>query len=119
MSEMNWRGTSDTEWVERAGKRNWLVLSCNKRMLTIPDEVEAIYRWNAAIIYLTSGEEHSAQVLLAVLRHWREFEELWRTAPRPVVKFMGLRGPLKDRYRWFELPPRGTALVPGVGVPTS
>ena len=108
MIQQDWRGTTDTEWLNRVGERNWLALSCNKRMLFIPAEVEAIYSSNIAILFVTTGEEKTPVLLMALLRRWKEIEDLFLTAPRPLVRFLPLRGRLLTEYRQYKLPPRGT-----------
>ena len=94
-----WGGKPDVQWLAWAGSAGMLVLSCNKKMLRVPSERQAIIDSNVGIVFLTTGEERPARVLLTLLRRWNALEELDSTTPRPFAKFLSPNGQIKDRYR--------------------
>ena len=98
-----WGGRPDEFWLTRAGRLEWLVLSCNKRMLKVKAERDTIIRERVGIVFLTSGEEHPPTVLLRVLRKWKDLELLWNTTQRPFVRFLSGNNRLLDRFREYSL----------------
>ena len=94
-----WQGRQDVEWLAIAGNAGMLVLSCDKKMLTVLSERQAIIDSNVGIVFLTTGEERPARVLLTLLRRWNALEEHDSTTPRPFAKFLSPNGQIKDRYR--------------------
>ena len=91
------------EWLAWAGNAGMLVLSCNKKMLRVPSERQAIIDSNVGIVFLTTGEERPARVLLTLLRRWDALEQLDSTEPRPFAKFLSPNGRLSDSYRGLNL----------------
>jgi hypothetical protein len=71
-------------------------------MLLIPDEVEAIRQNRVGIVFVTSGEERLPELMMTLLRRWRELEDLDTHEPRPFVRFLARRGPLLREYRQFR-----------------
>ena len=100
---MGWESRPDTWWLEQAGRQNWLVFSCNKRMLRVPNEREAIQRNNVGIVFLTNGEEHLARVLWLLLVKWSWLEEIHRNLSRPFARFLSPTGRVSDSYRDLKL----------------
>ena len=94
-----WGGRPDVEWLAWAGNAGMLVLSCNKKMLRVPSERQAIIDSNVGIVFLTTGEERPAKVLLTLLRRWNALEEHDLITPRPFAKFLSPDGKIRDRYR--------------------
>ena len=80
-----------------------LVLSCNKKMLTVPSELQAIIDNKVGIVFLTTGEERPARVLLTLLRKWDALELLDDTEPRPFAKFLSPNGRISDSFRGIRL----------------
>ena len=80
-----------------------LVLSRDKKMLRLPRERQAIINNNVGIVFLTTREEHSARVLLNVLRKWDALESLNMSEPRPFAKFLSPNGRISDSYRGVRL----------------
>ena len=80
-----------------------LVLSCNKKMLLVPTERQAIFSNNVGIVFLTTGEERPARVLLTLLRRWDALEEIDSATTRPFAKFLSPNGRISDRYRGLSL----------------
>ena len=100
---MNWMGRPDEFWLERAGQNQWLVLSCNKRMMKVPAERNIILRERVGIVFLTSGEERPREVLLRLLRKWDALESLWKTTPRPFARFLSANNRILEKFRDFQL----------------
>ena len=100
---LGWGGRPDEEWLAWAGQQGHLVFSFNKRMLLVPRERDTIIREKVGIVFLTSGEEHPAAVLLLLLKKWPDLELLNDTEPRPFAKFLSPNGRFSDRYRRFQL----------------
>jgi hypothetical protein len=98
-----WGGRPDVEWLAWAGNAGMLVLSCNKKMLRVPSERQAIIDTKVGIVFLTTGEERPARVLLTLLRRWDALEKLDSTTPRPFAKFLSPNGKIKDSYRDLRL----------------
>ncbi len=80
-----------------------LVLSCNKKMLTVPSEHQAIVDNKVGIVFLTTGEERPAKVLLTLLRKWDALELLDDTEKRPFARFLNGRGQVLDTYQGLGL----------------
>ncbi len=100
---MSWGGLPDQFWLEKAGQLEWLVISCNKKMLTVTAERETLIRERVGIIFLTSGEEHPPTVLLRLLRKWSDLELLWETTTRPFARFLSPNNRLSDKFRDIRL----------------
>lgn len=100
---LGWTGQPDTEWLARAGQAGWLVFSCNKKMLLVPDERDTIIREKVGIIYLTNGEEHVPKVLRLLLSKWDTLEALHAETPRPFARFLSPKGRLTDKYKHYKL----------------
>lgn len=100
---MGWGGSPDQFWLERAGRNDWLVLSCNKRMLHVPAERNVILRERVGIVFLTSGEERPREVLLRLLKKWEDLELLWNTTPRPFARFLSANNRILEKFRDFRL----------------
>ena len=96
-------GQPDEFWLAKAGQREWLVLSCNKRMLKVSSERNTIIRECVGIVFLTSGEERPAAVLLRLLKKWSDLVLLWETTPRPFVRFLFANNRLAERFRDYHL----------------
>ena len=100
---IGWGGMPDVQWLAWAGHAEMLALSCNKRMLRVPSESQAIMDAKVGIIFLTTGEERPARVLLTLLRKWQELGRLDSTETRPFARFLSPDGRLSDSYRRLAL----------------
>ena len=100
---MGWDGKPDVEWLAWAGGAGMLVLSRDKKMLRLSRERQAIIDNEVGIVFLTTGEEHSARVLLNMLRKWDTLESLNSSEPRPFAKFLSPNGRISDSYRGIRL----------------
>ena len=103
---LGWSGKKDTEWLPWVGQKQWLLLSCNKKQLIVPSECNAILQNNVGVVYLTTGEEFPAKVLLLLLKKWDTLESLWNDIDRPFARFLHPNGILSIKYRHFQLPPK-------------
>ncbi len=103
MYHMGWGGQPDVQWLAWADQAGMLVLSCNKKMLNVPDERQAIVNNNVGIVFLTTGEERPARVLLTMLRRWDALMEIDSATPRPFAKFLSPNGRISDSYRGVRL----------------
>ncbi|MBE9470424.1 MAG: hypothetical protein KAX23_04840 [Dehalococcoidia bacterium] len=103
LRELGWGGWLDVKWLALAGEKQWLVFSCNKKILKVPDEREAIIRGKVGIVFLTSGEENIARVLKLLLAKWEILELLWDTTERPFARFLSLHGRLTDKFKDYQL----------------
>ena len=101
--ELGLGGRPDVQWLTIAGRRGWLVLSCNKKMLVVQSERETIIRERVGIVYLTTGWEQPAQVLKLLLNKWDKLELFDNTTSRPFARFLNPRGALLDKYRQYRL----------------
>ena len=103
MVGMGWKGRPDVEWLALAGNAGMLVLSCNKKMLTVPSERQAIIDNKVGIVFLTTGEERPAKVLQTLLRKWDALELLDSAESRPFARFLSPNGRLSENYRGLSL----------------
>jgi hypothetical protein len=78
----------DVQWLTDAGRRNWLVFSCNKRMLDVPVERETIIREKVGIVFLTSGQEWLPNTLRLILTKWEWLELIDTITPRPFAYYL-------------------------------
>lgn len=102
---LGWSGKKDIEWLPWVGKNQWLLLSCNKKQLIVPTECNAILQNDVGVVYLTTGEEFPAKVLLLLLKKWDTLELLWNTTERPFARFLHPNGMLTTKYRNLQLTP--------------
>ena len=103
LRSMSWGGRPDEFWLEKAGQLEWLVLSCNKRMLKVTAERNTIIRESVGIVFLTSGEEQPSKVLLRLLQKWPDLELLWDTTERPFARFLFANNQLSEEFRDYRL----------------
>ena len=96
-------GTTDEFWLAKAGELGWLVLSCNKKMLSVKAERDTIIRERVGIVFLTTGNEHPPTVLARLLRKWPDLEILWETTSRPFARFLFSNNQLSETFRDFHL----------------
>ena len=72
-------------------------------MLKVAAERETIIRERVGIVFLTSGEEQPARVLLRLLQKWPDLELLWETTERPFARFLFANNKLSEEFRDFHL----------------
>ena len=93
-------GRPDTEWLAIAGARGWLVYSHNKRMLAVEYERQAIIDHKVGIVFLTTGEERTANQLRMLLNRWPALEYLDANTPRPFARFIRPNGRMTAEYTY-------------------
>ena len=81
-----------------------MLFSYNKKQLIVPSEWNSIINNKVGVVYLTSGEEYAAKVLLLLLKKWEALELLWDTTERPFTRFLHPNGVITNKYRRLELP---------------
>ena len=103
MFHVGWGGMPDVQWLAWAGQAGMMVFSCNKKMLTVPSERQSIIDNKVGIVFLTTGEERPARVLLTLLRKWADIELLDSAESRPFARFLSPNGRLSESYRGSAL----------------
>ena len=102
--ELGWAGKKDIEWLPWVGQKEWLLFSYNKKQLIVPSEWNTIIKNKVGVVYLTSGVEYAAKVLLLLLKKWDTLELLWDTTERPFARFLHPNGAITNKYRGLQLP---------------
>jgi hypothetical protein len=94
VSAVSKRGVSETDiqWLKRVGKKGWLGLSCNKDILNVPEERDAIVNNNVGIVFITLGNLHPKDKLLLILRKWQWMEAVNETENRPFAFYLYMNG---------------------------
>lgn len=88
-------GEPDIQWLERVGKKGWLGLSCNKNILDVPEERDAIIKNKVGIVFLSSGNLHPKDILTIVLRKWHWLETIDESERRPFAFYLYPSGQLR------------------------
>lgn len=90
-------GRKDPDWLRIAGRRGWLVLSKNKRMLLVEQERQVIVDEKVGIIFLTQDLQDLPRLLKLLLTKWS-----WISAqdqrPRPFATFLSPTGRTPDTF---------------------
>ncbi|MCH8184802.1 MAG: hypothetical protein IH862_01730 [Chloroflexi bacterium] len=92
LAKKGWLSTPDVQWLTHAGRHAWIVLSCNKKMLEVPQERDTIVRERVGIVFLTSGEENLPKTLRLLLGKMDWFETIDMLVPRPFAYYLYPRG---------------------------
>ena len=82
----------DIGWLEEAGREGWLVVSCNKSMLKVEYERQAIVQHSVGVVFLASGQIGRLPMMSAILRKWDWLKSLDLTVPRPFVHYLYASG---------------------------
>ena len=75
----------DVQWLTDAGQDGWLVISCNIEILNVEIERDTIERERVGIVFLTSGQENSPDILRVILNKWEWLEAIDFQVERPFV----------------------------------
>jgi ribosomal protein L34 len=75
----------DVQWLQRVGQKRWLGISCNKNVLQVPEERDAIITYKVGIIFFTSGNLTPKEKLLIILRKWDWMEQIDENETRPFA----------------------------------
>ena len=98
MHDLRWRARQDTDWIVDAASSGFLVVSCNKKMLLVPEERQAIIDSKLGVVYFTSGEISVPDMLLILLKNWKRLEEI-DSHLKPLAYFLTPSGRVKTQYR--------------------
>ncbi|MYB76094.1 MAG: hypothetical protein F4X83_03160 [Chloroflexi bacterium] len=82
----------DVGWLEEAGRNRWLVISCNKSMLDVVFERQAVLEHRVGIVFLASGKIGRLVMMRAILNKWDWLKAVDSTEPRPFVHYLYARG---------------------------
>ena len=85
------KGTPDELWIPYAGKKGLLVFSCNKGILEAEAQRQLWIENNVGGVFLTSGQERKADVLLLILRRMDWLREI-DGSPRPFAYTVTIHG---------------------------
>ena len=75
----------DTEWLELAGKRNWVVLFRDKGIRRRPIEKQALIQSGVRAFVLASGNLRGHEMAELLVRHLRKIERLARKQKPPFI----------------------------------
>lgn len=85
-------GQPDIEWLTMAGRKRWLVFSYNKAMLRVPVERDTLVLEKVGIVFLTTGQGVSYEVLHFLLNRWPWLESIDRNEQRPFAFEVSIKG---------------------------
>lgn len=91
------KGTPDEVWIPYAGQKGLLVFSCNKGILDAEAQRQMWIDNAVGGVFLTTGQERKADVLLLILRRLPWFREIHEEATRPFAYTTTIQG------RWKRL----------------
>ena len=86
------KGTPDELWIPYAGRKGLLVFSCNKAILTAEAQRQLWIDHKVGGVFLTSGQERKADVLLLILRRLQWLQEIDEKTPRPFAYMTTIQG---------------------------
>lgn len=89
---------ADVNWLRIAGRKGWLVISKNKKMLLVDPERETIINEKVGVIFLTQDMQDLPKLLKLLLVKWSWITSL-ETKPRPFALFLSSNGRVSDHYR--------------------
>jgi hypothetical protein len=92
------KGTPDELWIPYAGKKGLLVFSCHKGILEAEAQRELWIENDVGGVFLTSGQERKADILLLVLRRMDWLREIDERTTRPFAYMTTIHGKWR-RYR--------------------
>jgi hypothetical protein len=84
--------TPDEVWISDVGKAGLFVISCNKAILDTEAQRQLWINYKVGGVFLTSGQENKAAVLLLVLRKMEWLEIVDSTVERPFAYTMPMKG---------------------------
>lgn len=82
----------DIQWLTDAGQNGWLVISCNTEILNVETERNTIQRERVGILFLTSGQESSPNILRVLLNRWKWLEDIDSHVERPFAYTLRING---------------------------
>lgn len=86
----------DVGWLEEAGRNGWLVISCNKNMLDVEFERQAILDHRVGIVFFASGQIGRLAMMRALLNKWGWLKAVASTGSRPFVHYLYAHGRTRE-----------------------
>ncbi len=93
------KGTPDELWIPYAGQKGLLVFSCNKGILAAEAQRQLWIENNVGGVFLTTGQERKADVLLLVLRRLSWLQDIHEKTRRPFAYTTTIQG----RWKLWKL----------------
>lgn len=80
------RGTTDQDLFSRLGELNWLLVTQDKRIKRKKHELEALRRARiGAFIFTGRAERNVDSMMMLVLKHFDEIQQLAKETARPFI----------------------------------
>ena len=86
------KGTADEIWMPVAGVEGWLVISCNKAIITSEAQRAIFMREKLGAVFLSTGHEKKVELLKLILRKWDWLEKIDLNEERPFAWEMPISG---------------------------
>jgi hypothetical protein len=90
-------GTEDTEWLPEIGKREWCLLTTDKRIRKRPLEREAVRENGVRMFYFASNQASGQQMGETLRRAIPEMQRLAANQPPPFTASISKSGEVKLR----------------------
>lgn len=87
---------SDPEWLARAGRKGWFVLTRDDRIRSRPNELAAVKQHGIGLFFLAGKNRTKCQIIQQLIRNWPRIKDL-ACQDRPPFA--------------IRVPPTGTKLV--------
>lgn len=84
--------TPDTEWLEAAGREEWIVLTKDSAIRYRPIEKEALLKAGVAAFTFTRGNQRVDELLTAFLKALPRIRSLMSELPRPFLASISSAG---------------------------
>jgi len=82
----------DEKWIPWAAQNDYVAFSCNTGILNATAQRELVISTGLGIVFLTTGQEKSVEVLKLILRKWAWLETIVQKEPRPFAYLMTIGG---------------------------
>ena len=99
--KLGWLGKTDVDFLTIVGRKGWLVLSCNKKMLMVPEERKVLIESKIGVVFMTTGWTNPPTLLRLLLTNWPKLEEI-DSLPRPFARFLSPNGRITSSFRNFS-----------------
>ena len=80
----------DLRWLALVGRRGWLALTQDRRILMNREERHALERANAGIVVIAPGNAHNHELLEFVVCHSDWLRRIHAVTPRPFAYLVSL-----------------------------
>ena len=82
----------DTEWLQKRGEENWVVLAKDRAIKKNPLERQAVFSYGAAAFFLTKADATAESNAQAVVNGLRKISNLVHNQQRPFIARIMLDG---------------------------